>query len=89
MEGILGASEDYIGKLVYLNYGPLWLYQVSLFGREITNLKVNEILSATDVPVLIVQGGEDKQFPCHKYSIYYARDRIILWYKFYLYGSTW
>ncbi len=76
MEGILGAADDYVGKLAYLNYGPLWLYQATLFGKKTTSLKVNEILSTTDVPVLIVHGAEDREYPWDKYSIYAYKDAI-------------
>ena len=76
MEGIIGAADDYVGKLAYLNYGPLWLYQATLFGTKTASLKANAILSETDVPVLIVHGAEDREYPPEQYSIYAYKDTI-------------
>ncbi len=76
MEGIMGASETYVGKLAYVNYGPLWLYQTMLFGSEIVDLDVHEILSETDTPVLVIQGEQDTLAPADKHSIYSYKDTI-------------
>ena len=70
MEGIMGASRDYIGKLAYLNYGPLWLYQTMLFGADVIDLKANEVIEKSNVPTLIIHGANDEQVPTDKFSIY-------------------
>lgn len=76
MEAIIGAMDRYIGKLAYVNYGPLWLYQSILFGKETVNLKANEVLSQTQVPVLIVHGANDREVPTDAFSIYAYKDSI-------------
>lgn len=76
MEGVIGAASEYVGKLSYLNYGFLWLYQTMIFGSETVNLRVNEILSETKIPVLIIQGADDTKVPKDKYSIYSYKNSI-------------
>ncbi len=70
MEGIICSASEYVGKLSYLNYGFLWLYQSFLFGSKTTNLRANEILSKTETPVLVIHGAEDATVPTDKFSVY-------------------
>ncbi len=76
MDGIMGASVNYVGGLAYLNYGFLWLYQTMLFGADTVNLSADEEISKSDVPVLIVHGEQDKQVPLSRYSIISQKDKI-------------
>ncbi len=76
MEGIMGSSTKYVGKLAYANYGFLWLYQTILFGKDIVNLKADEILNETDKPVLVIHGTNDIQVPVDKYSIISHKENI-------------
>lgn len=78
MEGVIGHAREYVGGLSYLNYPFLWLYQSMLFGSKTVNLKANNILGGTDVPVLIVHGANDKQVPTDKFSVYSYKDTLNL-----------
>ena len=69
MDGIMGASEQYIGPLAYGNYGFLWLYQAMLFGSDTVSLKADEILASSNTPALLIHGEDDKTYPADKYSI--------------------
>ncbi len=77
MEGVLSAATRYVGPLAYGNYGPLWLYQATLFGAETVNLSADKILSNSDIPVLVIHGEEDIQVPVSRYSIYSHKDNIV------------
>lgn len=76
MEGVIGSASNYVGGLSYLNYGGLWLYQSMIFGSKTVNLKASDVLSQTDVPVLIVHGADDEKVPADKFSVYSYKDSI-------------
>lgn len=76
MEGVMGSSVEQIGPVAYGNYPFLWLYQTLLFGSETANASASQVLSETDVPVLIVHGKRDDQVPPEKYSILSHREEI-------------
>lgn len=76
MEGIMGYSTDYVGPLAYGNYGFLWAYQAMLFGAETVDLQAHEEISQSSVPVLVVHGANDRDFPPEENSIYAHRDEI-------------
>lgn len=76
MEGVIGASTNYVGPLAYGNYGFLWLYQSMLFGSEMVNLRADRILSESDVPVLLIHGQNDEETPIDKYSIVSHKNEI-------------
>ncbi len=76
MEGIIGASAQYVGVLAYGNYGGLWLYQTMLFGADAVNTTAQEALTDSSVPVLIIHGSEDPGVPAEKYSIMSHRSEI-------------
>ena len=76
MEGIIGASANYVGDLAYANYGFLWLYQTMLFGEDVVNLRADKVLSATDKPVLIIHGEDDNKVPMDRFSIISYKDKI-------------
>ena len=76
MDGIIGTSSKYIGKLAYSNYVFLWLYQVMLFGEQTVNLSADKVLSKTDVPALIIHGENDESVPLDKFSIISHKDEI-------------
>ena len=76
MEGIMGHASAYVGPVAYGNYGFLWLYQVMLFGTDTVNATADEAISGSDVPVLVVHGAQDDQFPVDKNSIISHSDEI-------------
>ena len=76
MEGVIGASSKHIGNIAYANYGFLWLYQSMIFGREIVDLKADEILNTTDKPALIIHGANDSSVPIDKFSIISHKEKI-------------
>ncbi len=76
MEGIIGASAQYVGPLAYSNYSFLWLYQAILFGAETVNLRADKVLSSVDVPVLLIHGADDEKVPTDKYSIISHKSEI-------------
>lgn len=76
MEGIMGHASAYVGPVAYGNYGFLWLYQVMLFGTDTVNATADEAISGSDVPVLIVHGAQDDQFPMDKNSIISHSDEM-------------
>lgn len=76
MEGIMGYASAYVGPLAYGNYGFLWLYQVMLFDAKTVNASADEAISGSDVPVMIVHGAQDDQFPTDKNSIISHKDEI-------------
>ena len=76
MEGIMGHASAYVGPVAYGNYGFLWLYQVMLFGTDTVNAIADEAISGSDVPVLIVHGAQDDQFPMDKNSIISHSDEM-------------
>lgn len=76
MEAVCQRASDYVGFLAYGNYPMLWLYQAMLFGSENANFRADEAISASDVPVLIIQGAADSTSPPDKCSIYSHKDEI-------------
>ena len=70
MEAVMQMSENAIGPVSYGNYGFLWLYQAKLFGKETLTLQADEILTAEDIPTLVIHGKLDDQFPTDESSIY-------------------
>lgn len=76
MEGIMGYASSYVGPLAYGNYGFLWLYQVMLFDAKTVNASADSAISGSDVPVMIVHGAQDDQFPADKNSIISHKDEI-------------
>jgi pimeloyl-ACP methyl ester carboxylesterase len=76
MEGIMGYSTAAIGPLAYGNYGFLWLYQAMLFDARTVNLQAHEQIDQSNLPALIVHGGNDKDFPMDKNSIISHREQI-------------
>ena len=76
MEGIMGYSTSAVGPLAYGNYGFLWLYQVMLFGRELTDLRAYRQIMDSGVPTLVVHGTADEDFPMDKNSIISHREQI-------------
>ena len=76
MEAVMGLSSTYVGKVAYANYLNLMLYQMMLFGKNLTLQRADKIIESEDIPVLIVQGAEDKRSPADKYSIYSHKDAI-------------
>ena len=76
MEGIMGHASAYVGPVAYGNYGFLWLYQVLLFGTDTVNASADAAISGSDVPVMIVHGAQDDQFPMDKNSIISHSDEI-------------
>jgi alpha-beta hydrolase superfamily lysophospholipase len=76
MEAVMQMSKNAIGPVSYGNYGFLWLYQANLFGKETLNLQADDILSAEDVPVLVIHGTEDTQVPTDTCSIFSYKESI-------------
>ncbi len=76
MEGVIGSSTQYVGPLAYGNFGGLWLYQTMLFGGDVISLEADEVIGASDVPVLIVHGQEDEITPLDRYSVMAHKDEI-------------
>lgn len=76
MEGVMQLSSGAIGPVAYGNYGFLWLYQAILFGEDTLNLDASEIISESDVPVLIIHGTQDTQIPMDRSSIISHKSEI-------------
>lgn len=76
MEGVMEMSSNAIGPISYGNYGFLWLYQAMLFGTQTLELDASEIISQKDVPVLVIHGTQDTQFPVDSGSIIAHRSDI-------------
>ena len=70
------TSLDAVGPISYGNYGFLWLYQSMLFGSKTANRNAAQELSSCDVPVLIVHGTQDEDFPLDSSSIISYRDEV-------------
>lgn len=70
MDAIMQPVADKIGFLAYGNYPFLWLYQTILFGSETAHSDSAEEIAESNVPVLVVQGTEDKLYTEDKYSVY-------------------
>ena len=76
MEGIMEPSVGAIGKAAYLNYPMLYLYQIILFGKKVTDADVVTALSSSDAAILIIHGAEDKKISLEEYSIYSHKAEI-------------
>lgn len=76
METVVGTAAARVGGIAYGNYPMLWLYQAILFGADDVAMSASEIISESDVPVLIVQAEEDDTIPPDTISIYSHRDEI-------------
>lgn len=76
MEAIIGLSERYIGKAANINYFNLWAYQVMLFDKATMDIQADDLISAVDVPVLVIQGEEDHTAPIDEFSVYSHKDEI-------------
>lgn len=76
MEAIIGLSEKYVGKIANANYFNLWAYQVMLFGTGEMALEADDIISESDVPVLIIQGADDTTASPDEFSTYSHMNEI-------------
>lgn len=76
MDGIVGKAKEYVGPVVYGNYGFLWLYQVMLFGGDVANRNAVDAINESGVPVLIVHGSGDTAVPMDQFSIISHKDQI-------------
>lgn len=76
MEGVMGLAEQYAGPLAKGNYAFLWTYQALLFGTQRLNLRSDEAISQSRVPVLVIHGASDELIPADEYSIISYSDRI-------------
>lgn len=76
MEAVIGLSERYIGKAANINYFNLWAYQVILFDKATMDIQADDAISASDIPVLVIQGSADKTAPAGEYSVYSHSDEI-------------
>lgn len=76
MEAVIGLSERYIGKAANINYFNLWAYQVILFDKATMDIQADDAISASDIPVLVIQGAEDHTAPADAYSVYSHSDEI-------------
>ena len=76
MDGIVGKAKEYVGPVIYGNYGFLWLYQVMLFGGETANRNAVDAINESGVPVLIVHGTGDTAVPMDQFSIISHREDI-------------
>ncbi|MEE1197790.1 MAG: alpha/beta fold hydrolase [Acutalibacteraceae bacterium] len=70
MGAIIQPVESKIGKLAYINYPFLVMYQSTLFERDIANFNAANEIVDSGVPVLVVQGSEDDKYTKDKYSLY-------------------
>lgn len=75
MEGIMAYSVDVAGKIAYVNFPFLQLYQTSLFG-SIAEKNATDEVNSCDVPVMIIQSENDENIPKDEYSIYAHREQI-------------
>lgn len=76
MEAVMEMSTDAIGLISYGNYGFLWLYQAMLFGTDTLQREAVEGITEGDVPVLVVHGASDDQFPVDSSSIISYKEEI-------------
>lgn len=76
MEAIIGLSERYVGKVANLNYFNLWAYQVILFDKATMDIQADDLISTSNVPVLVIQGAEDHTAPTDEFSVYSHKDEI-------------
>lgn len=76
MEGVIGLANQYVGPLAKGSYAFLWTYQALLFGSARLNLRSDEAISQSQVPVLVIHGASDDRIPLDEYSIISYSDRI-------------
>lgn len=76
MDGIIGKAKEFVGPVVYGNYGFLWLYQTMRFGGSIANRNAHDAINESGVPVLIVHGTNDATVPLDEFSIISHRQDI-------------
>ena len=63
MEGVMSPAIEAVGPLAYGNYPFLWAYQTALFGGDVANREASSVLSACDVPTMLVHGSADDRVP--------------------------
>ncbi|MBP5617566.1 MAG: alpha/beta fold hydrolase [Clostridia bacterium] len=76
MEATLAPATRVVGPLAYGNYPFLWLYQSMLFGSGAVDVRADEAVNASSVPVLIVQGSGDDVAPAEAFSLYSHREDV-------------
>ena len=76
MEAVMQMSTNAIGPVSYGNYGFLWLYQAMLFGADSLDMQASEVISKSTVPVLVVHGIRDADFPPDAGSIISHKEEI-------------
>lgn len=76
MDGIVGKAKEFVGPVIYGNYGFLWLYQTMRFGGDIANRNAAEAINESGVPVLIVHGTNDATVPLDEFSIISHKEDI-------------
>ncbi len=77
MEAVMEPAARRIGFIAYGNYPLLWLYQSMLFGADVVNIEAAETINATEVPVMLVHGTQDRSVPIDRSSIIAHRDQIV------------
>ncbi len=77
MDGVMSYSVDAVGRVSYLNYPFLWLYQTIIMGSDVMDLDAYEEICQSSVPSLIIQSEEDEILNEGKYSIYAQQDENI------------
>ncbi len=70
MDAIMAEPVQYVGNLAFGNYPFLWAYQVMLCGVDAVNANCYKIAFEMDVPVLIIQGKDDKSCRYDRFSLY-------------------
>ena len=76
MEAVMQMSTNTVGPVSYGNYGFLWLYQTMLFGADTVGMQACDGISQGSVPVLVVHGAQDEDFPTDSASIIAHREEI-------------
>lgn len=76
MDAVMGSSVNTVGWIAYGNYPMLYLYQAMLFDFKTVSEKASDVISQTDVPVLIIQAQQDETVRWDQFSIYANKDEI-------------
>ncbi len=70
MDAVIASSVKAVGKLAYGNYPFLKAYQSMLFGEEMANMSASDEIAESKIPVIVIQGKNDTDFPPEDFSIY-------------------
>ena len=76
MDGVMACSVETVGRIAFVNYCFLWLYQIMIFGKDIADRYATKEINKCKIPILVVQSVHDEKIPIERFSLYSQQKKI-------------